>query len=189
MDGLAVLTPMSKGSRRLDPEEGDEVRSGQDIMLVVNPEAMEVSAQINQADISHVYVGQPAEVHLDAYPEKHFPGSIESISSIASPSSNSNRIRYFTVLITVHGSDPILLPDLTAAVDVLMESHENVLLLPRHAVVFREGRALVEVLDGGGSEVREIKTGSVNECEIIVESGIDEGTTVALNPEILQDQS
>ena len=189
MDGLVVLTPMTKGSRRLDPEEGDEVRSGQDIMLVVNPAAMEVSAQINQADISDVYVGQPAEVHLDAYPDKHFPGSIERISSIASPSSNSNRIRYFTVLVSVHGSDPKLLPDLTAAVDVLMESHENVLLLPRHAVVFEKGRALVEVLDSGGSQVREIKTGSVNECEIVVESGMDEGTIVALNPVILQDQS
>ena len=158
-------------------------------MLVVNPAAMEVSAQINQADISDVYVGQPAEVHLDAYPDKHFPGSIERISSIASPSSNSNRIRYFTVLVSVHGSDPKLLPDLTAAVDVLMESHENVLLLPRHAVVFEKGRALVEVLDSGGSQVREIKTGSVNECEIVVESGMDEGTIVALNPVILQDQS
>ena len=189
MDGLVVLTPMSKGSRRLDPEEGDEVRSGQDIMLVVNPAAMEVSAQINQADISQVYVGQPAEIHLDAYPEKHFPGRIELVSAIASPSSNSNRIRYFTVLVSVHGSDPKLLPDLTAAVDVQMEAHENVLLLPRNAVVFQEGRALVEVLDGGRSEVREIKTGSVNECEIVVESGIDEGTTVVLNPEILQDLS
>jgi len=189
MEGLVVLTPISKGSRRLDPEEGDEVRSGQSIMLVVNPLAMEVSAQINQADISGVYAGQPAEVHLDAYPELHFPGRIERVNAVASPSSNSNRIRYFTVVTAVIGSDPKLLPDLTAAVDVQLETQENVLLLPRNAVVFQEGQALVEVLDNGGSEVREIKTGSVNECEIIVESGIDEGTTVALNPEILQDQS
>jgi HlyD family secretion protein len=187
MDGLVVLVPVSKGTRTLDPEEGDEVRSGGTIMLVVNPTAMEVSAQINQVDISLVYVGQPAEIHLDAYPEAQFPGTVEHISSVASPSSNSNRIRYFTVLISVQGSDPILLPDLTAAADIQLESHENVLLLPRSAVVFQGDRALVEVLENGGSEVREIKTGPVNECEIMIESGIDEGTTVALNPVIPPD--
>jgi len=189
MDGLVVLVPMSKGTRRLDPEEGDEVRSGGSIMLVVNPYAMEVSAQLNQVDVSHVHVGQPAEIHLDAYPEAHFPGRVEHISAVASPGSNSNRIRYFTVLVSVQGSDPILLPDLTAAADIQLESYENVLLLPRNAVVFQEGRALVEVLSNGRSDVREIKTGPVNECEIIIESGIDEGTTVALNPEIPQDRS
>jgi HlyD family secretion protein len=189
MDGLVVLTPMTKGTRRLDPEEGDEIRSGGSIMLVVNPAAMEVSAQINQVDISHVYVGQPAEIHLDAYPELHFPGRIEHVEAVASPSSNSTRIRYFTLLVSVQGSDPKLLPDLTAAVDVELEAQENVLLLPRNAVVFQEGRAWVELLDNGGSEVREIKTGSANECEIVVESGIEEGMRVALNPGILQDHS
>jgi HlyD family secretion protein len=188
MDGLVVLTPMSKGTRTLDPEEGDEVSSGRDIMLVVNPEAMEVTAQINQVDISHVYVGQPAEILLDAYPELHFPGTVEHVSAVASPSSNSSRIRYFTVLISVQGSDPKLLPDLTAAADIQLDIHENILLLPRNAVVFREGRALVEVLEDGDSQIREIKTGPMNECEIVIESGIDEGATVALHPEIPMDR-
>jgi HlyD family secretion protein len=188
MDGLVVLVPMSKGTRRLDPEEGDEVRSGQNIMLVVNPYAMEVAAQLNQVDVSHVYVGQPAEIHLDAYPEFHFPGTVKYVSAIASPSSNSNRIRYFTVVVSIQGSDPKLLPDLTAAADIRMEAHEGVLLLPRNAVVFQEGRAWVQVLENGGSEAREIKTGAINECEIVIESGIDEGTTVALHPEIPQDR-
>jgi multidrug resistance efflux pump len=189
MDGLVVLVPLSKGSRRLDPEEGDEVNPGGSIMLVVNPTAMEVSAQINQVDISRLYVGQPAEIHLDAYPELHFPGRIEHISAIASPSSNSNRIRYFTVVASIEGNHPKLLPDLTAAVDVLLQEEKSVLLLPRNAVVFRQGRALVEVLGNGGSEVKEIETGPWNEFEIVVESGIDEGTAVALDPEIPPERS
>jgi HlyD family secretion protein len=188
MDGLVVLSPISKGSRRLDPVEGDEVYSGNSVMLVVNPSAMQVSARINQIDISLVREGQSAEVHLDAYPELHFPGVIERVGAIAQPGSNSNKIREFTVLVSVRGSDPKLLPDLTAAVDVRLEARENVLLLPRNAVVFREGRAFVEALEDGGSALREIAAGPMNECEIIVESGIDEGTAVSLNPEIPPDR-
>jgi HlyD family secretion protein len=184
MDGLVVLMPMSKGTRRLDPEEGDEVRPGAVFMLVVNPDAMEVTAAINQVDVSKITVGQAAEVHLDAYPELHFPGTVEHISAIGVGGSNSTRIRTFGILVSVQGKDPKLLPDLTAAVDIQMETYKNVLLLPRNAVIFRENQAVVEVLENGASEIREVQTGSMNECEIIIESGLDEGTTVALSPKI-----
>jgi HlyD family secretion protein len=184
MSGLVVLVPINKGTRQLDPEEGDEVRAGGSIMLVVNPGPMQVSASINQIDVSKVYIGQPAEVHLDAYPELHFPGTVEHISAIGIEGDNSNRIRYFSILASIQGRDRKLLPDLTAAVDVQLETCEDALLLPRNAVVFKENRALVKVLENGGSEVREVQTGSMNECEIIIESGLDEGTTVAINPTI-----
>lgn len=184
MDGLVVLSPMTKGTRTLDPEEGDEISSGRNIMLVVNPSLMEVSAQINQVEVSQAHVGQAAEIRLDAYPGLRFPGRIEHISAAADSNINSNQIRYFSVLVSVQGSDPNLLPDLTAAVDVELEARENVLLLPRNAVRMREDSAFVRVLENGGSEVREIGAGPSNECDIIVESGLEEGTTVAINPEI-----
>lgn len=184
MDGLVVLTPMTKGTRTLDPEEGDEISSGRNIMLVVNPSLMEVSAQINQVEVSQAHVGQAAEIRLDAYPGLRFPGRIEHISAAADSNINSNQIRYFSVLVSVQGSDPNLLPDLTAAVDVELEARANVLLLPRNAVRIQEDRAFVRVMENGGSEVREIGTGPSNECDIIVESGLEEGTTVAINPQI-----
>ena len=82
MTGLAVLTPVNKGSRTVDPQEGDEVRSGSAIMVVVNPSEMQVTARVNQVDISKVHVGQSAEIRLDAYPDLIFPGRVESISAI-----------------------------------------------------------------------------------------------------------
>jgi hypothetical protein len=157
-------------------------------MLVVNPDSMEVSAGINQIDISQIYIGQPTEIHLDAYPELHFPGTIEHISAIGIEGGNSNRIRTFRILTSVRGKDPKLLPDLTAAVDIQLEASGDVLTLPINAVVFRQNRALVEVLGNGVSEIREVQTGSKNECEIIIESGLEEGTAVALNPKIPSDR-
>lgn len=183
MKGLVVLTPMSKGSLRLDPEEGDEVRPGGGIMVVVNPSAMQVSAQLNQIDVSKVYVGQPAEIYLDAYPDRRFPGTVEHINAIGTRGDSSDRIRNFTTLVSIQGSDPKLLPDLTAAVDIRLETQDNVLLLPRNAVVFQEHRAWVQVLEKGEFEIREVQTGSANECEIVIESGIDEGSRVVLSPQ------
>jgi len=182
MDGLAVLKPIYKGTRMVDPQEGDEVRSGAGIMLVVNPSAMEVSARINQVDVSQVHTGQDAEVRLDAYPDLVFPGKVDRISAMAISSSSSKRIRHFSVTIPIGGENPRLLPDLTAAVDIQLQRMDNVLLLPREAIINDSGRPEVAVLSNGRSERRPVKLGPMNDCEVMIESGLTEGTIVSLNP-------
>ena len=182
LDGLALLTPINKGTRMMDPQEGDEFRPGGGIMIIVNPSEMRVTARVNQVDIANVYVGQPAEVRLDAYPELVFPGKVERISTIGTPSTNSKRIRFFSVSILIQGRHPKLLPDLTAAVDLELETAKDVWVLPRETVVVRNGQAMVAVIENGKSKLQPVKTGSANDTEIVIESGLREGMVVARNP-------
>jgi HlyD family secretion protein len=182
MEGLAVLTPSYKGTRMADPQEGDEVRSGSGIMVVVDPSAMQVTARVNQVDISQVRVGQAAQIRLDAYPDLVFAGRVEKISAIGTPSNYLKRIRYFSVVVSIQGSNPKLLPDLTAAVDLQLDEALEVLLLPREAVCIRNGKAIVEILENGKSRSAPIEIGSMNECDVVVKSGIKEGTIVSLHP-------
>jgi HlyD family secretion protein len=182
MDGLAVLTPTVKGTRTVDPQEGDEVRPGYGIMLVVNPSAMQVSARLNQVDVWEVRAGQTAEVKLEAYPELSFPGKVERISAMSSTSSNSKRIRYFSTIISIQGRNPKLLPDLTAAVDIRLQDRSNVLLLPREAVTIENGQASVMIPINGKPERRPVKIGPMNDNEVVIESGLDEGAFVQRHP-------
>ena len=184
MEGLAVLTPVYKGSRMVDPQEGDEVRSGGGIMVVVNPSEMQVTARANQVDVSQVYVGQPAEVRLDAYPDLVFPGKVEKISGVGTSSTYLKRIRYFSVTVSIQGSNPKLLPDLTAAVDLQLANAKDALVLPREAVVARNGEPVVEVIENGRTKLQPVKIGPTSECEVVVESGISEGAVVSLNPQM-----
>jgi HlyD family secretion protein len=184
MDGLAVLSAFSRGGNMADLQEGDEVRPGQGIMMVVNPAQMRVSARVNQVDLSQIYLGQSAEIRLEAYPTLIFPGKVESISAAGTRSDYAKRIRYFMTVISIQGSNPKLLPDLTAEVELQLEGVRNALILPREAVVMREGKALVEVLENGKSRLQPVNIGLMNECEAVVESGLKEGNTVKLNPQI-----
>ncbi len=183
MDGLVVLTPIYKGTRMVDPQEGDEVRPGGGIMLVVNPSAMQVFARVNQADLGYMRVGQPAEIRLDAYPDLVFPGKVESISAIVLPGTSSKRIRYLSALISIRGANPRLLPDLTASVDIPVQRLENVLMLPRTAVIQGKGQSAVEVFSNGKRERLPVKIGAINDLEVVIESGIQEGMVVSLNPQ------
>jgi multidrug efflux pump subunit AcrA (membrane-fusion protein) len=148
---------------------------------------MQVTALINQVDISNVKIGQPAEIRLDAYPDLVFPGKVERISALGTSSMYSRRIRNFSVVISIQGSNPKLLPDLTAAVDLQLESAKDVLILPREAVVLRNPQAMVEVLENGNSKPRQVKIGFINDCEVVIESGLKEGMIVSLNPRIPAD--
>jgi HlyD family secretion protein len=181
MDGIAVLTPIYKGTRRMDPQEGDEVRPGAAIMQVVNTSAMKVTASVNQVDVAEVHAGQTAEIRLDAYPDKIFPGRVELISFLSS--SNSKQIRSFSAIISIQGKDPKLLPDLTAAVNIQLQSLDNVLILPRQAIINRKGQSSVDVLANGKSERRAVKIGPMNSCEAVIEAGLQDGTVVSLIPE------
>jgi HlyD family secretion protein len=184
MDGLAVLATTSRGGRTSELQEGDQARAGQGIMMVVNPSKMQVTARVNQVDIAQVHVGQSAEIRLEAYPDLVFPGKVESIAAIGTRSDYVKRIRYFTILISIQGSNPILLPDLTAIVDLQMKNIKNELILPRESIAIRNGQAMVEVIENGKSTSQPIKIGAMNECEAIVESGIKEGATVSLDPAV-----
>jgi len=184
MAGLVVLTPSSRGTSMVDPQEGDEVRPGGGLMMVVNPFAMQVLTKVNQVDVSQVYAGQPAEIRLDAYPDLVFPGKVEAIGAIGTPSNYFKKIRYFSVVVSIQGSNPKLLPDLTAAVDLQLKSAKDVLILPRETVVIRNGEAMVEVVENGESRPRQIEIGLINDCEVVVESGLEEGAIVSLNPQI-----
>jgi HlyD family secretion protein len=87
-------------------------------MDVVDPSAMRVRVRVNQADVEGVRPGAAARITLDSYPDREFHGTLEQMSPIASTSALSARVRTFVAIFSIEGSDPHLLPDLAAAVDI-----------------------------------------------------------------------
>jgi HlyD family secretion protein len=119
IDGIVVLPTIWKGSSMGEVKDGDQVRPGVPFMQVVDPSAMEeVRAHINQEDLLAVQVGEPVRVHLDAYPDLVFPGRLESIDPMGQPGDLSPKLRYFVARFSIQGTDPRLMPDLSAAVEI-----------------------------------------------------------------------
>jgi HlyD family secretion protein len=178
IDGLVVLNAIWKGNSMSEVGEGDEVRPGVPFMQVVNPEAMQVRARINQADRADLEPGQKVTIHLDAYPEVSLPGRVGTIAAIGVASSLSQKVRSFVGTITIEGSDAKLMPDLSAAVDVELESRPGVLVIPRDALLRDADGPFVRVPAGGGSSRRAVRVGAMSDQEVVVESGLEEGAVV-----------
>jgi hypothetical protein len=181
VDGVAVINSMWKGGSLSDVQEGDEVRPGFGFMQVVNPGQMQVRARINQADIDDLHEGQNVRIYLDAYPELSFSGTVARIAGVATTSAFSGKVRIFNVVFAINGSDPKLLPDLSAAVDVEIERQSNALVVPRDAVFTENGHSYVRVKNGSGYDKREVKTGAVSDVEEVIVSGVEKGAVVLRN--------
>ena len=178
LEGLVVLNNIWKSGGMGEPQEGDEVWPGFAFMQVVNPSSMQVRAQINQIDFPFLQPGQPARIHLDAYPQMEFTGKLERLSAIGTPSGMSPKMRTFQCIFSIRGSDPKLMPDLSAAVDVELERRPNALVAPRDAVLMEKGQAYIQVKSGLGFNKRRVTIGPRDDTEVVVESGLDAGAVV-----------
>jgi HlyD family secretion protein len=126
IDGIVVLNSIWKGEGPAEVQEGDQVRPGMPFMSVVNPAAMQVRVLANQQDFPSLRIGETSKVRLDAYPEMVFPAKVAQLAPIGETARFSNRLRQFAVVVSIEGSDPKLMPDLSAAVDVDLTSKPTI---------------------------------------------------------------
>jgi HlyD family secretion protein len=123
LDGVVVLNTIWKTGRMDEVQEGDQVRAGVPFMQVVDPSVMQVQVLVNQEDVLGLQIGQAATVRVDAYPDLELAGKFERISPVGRGGTFSAKIRSFTATFSIQGSDPRLMPDLSAAVDVISDVH------------------------------------------------------------------
>ena len=113
--GMVALENIWRGGSMGHAQEGDQLWNGQPMLKLFDPTEMEVHAQIGEPDGAALKLGTKARVRLDAYPEVEFEGRFESASPVAS-SALGSPIKNFAARFRLIGTDPRLLPDLSAAV-------------------------------------------------------------------------
>ncbi len=183
LDGVVVLNNVWKGNAPGEIAEGDEVRPGVPFMQVMNPRSMEVRARINQADVPWLDIGLPVKIHLDAYPGLVLTGKLQRLAAIGVTSNLSDKVRTFTGLFEIDGSDPRLMPDLSAGIDVVLERIGDSIIVPRDALYMDAGGTYVWVQRGQSFEREAVKLGPIADEEAVILSGVNAGDVVLRNPQ------
>ena len=178
MPGVVVYNTIWLGGRMGTVQQGDQVRPGVPFLQVVDPSQMEVRVQLNQVDLLKVHAGQHAEMHLDAYPGMTLPAVLEEISPLGHTGQFTEAVRTFTASFSVQGTDPRLLPDLSAALDLDVGTQKKVLVVPWQSIGMEAGHSFVWLKTRVGFEKRSVETRSRNDLEAVVNSGLSEGDTI-----------
>lgn len=179
-----------------DLQPGESVGPTVPVARLVDPDRIWIEVLLDENDRGKVSPGQSVVVTTDAYPEVEFAGKLKSIDALAqlkrelrgTPTQDEDRVFRARVELTspeVKGSQ--LYPGMSVFAEVVLRKLENVLFVPREALVSREGKWVVLLVDGSRARERVVKTGSRDASRVEILEGLSEGETVVLNPGNLRD--
>ncbi len=108
---------------------------------------IQIEAQVDEADIGRIEVGQPVTFDVDAWPDQSFRGTVTQVRLAATAEQN---VVTYTVVIEADNPRQRLLPGMTANVSIVTGTVAGVLTVPAAALRFSpRGTAEALVVDGG----------------------------------------
>ena len=141
---------------------------------------MQSLTYVNELDVRKLAAGLPVTVSLDADPSKRLPARVTQVANVGEQRPNVDA-KVFEVVITIEVSDTTLRPGMTTSNAIEALVIPDAVLIPLEAVM-SEGEVPYVYKRSGGRTVRQqIQTGALNDDEIVVVRGIDEGDEVMLN--------
>jgi RND family efflux transporter MFP subunit len=152
------------------------------LATIVDMNSLEVDVDVNESYISRVKPGMPVEAILDAYPDWKIPAHVIAIIPSADRSKATVKVR-----IALDKKDPRILPEMGVRVSFLEKSGENHqplpgVLVPKSAVVKRDGKDVVFVVKDGHAQQMSITAGADFSDMKQVTQGLDAGAEVVTTP-------
>jgi HlyD family secretion protein len=183
-----IVAPMDGVILSRDVEIGDAVSSilvlGSTATLVMTEgdiNEVYVQGKVDEADIAHVYMNQPARIKVESFRDRVFNGKVTKIAPLGVEKDN---VTTFEVRVSIDNPGGELKANMTANAEILLDEHKNVLEVPENAVMYdNQKKASVEIPDKSQKEGKRkvpvtvgLSNGSVTE----VLSGLKEGDQVVL---------
>jgi HlyD family secretion protein len=183
-----LTAPMDGVVLSRDVEVGDAVSSilvlGSTATLVMtlgDTTQVYVNGKVDEADIGSVYLGQPARIRVESFPNKIFNGKVTKIAPLGVEKDN---VTTFEVRVSIDNPSGELKANMTANAEVLIKEDKAVLSVPAQAVVYDvDKNASVFVPDAkqkDGQRKVPVKAGISNGSRIEILDGLKEGDTVVL---------
>ncbi|HTA67447.1 MAG TPA: HlyD family efflux transporter periplasmic adaptor subunit [Bryobacteraceae bacterium] len=115
--GMLALVSTWRNNSMGHAQEGDQLWPGSPLLKVFDPAEMEIQLTVGEPDGAVLVKGARGTVHLDAFPDLAFRAHFASASPVATAALGTP-VKTFTARFVLDQSDPHLLPDLSAAVDI-----------------------------------------------------------------------
>ncbi len=176
-----IRAPISGVVASVSTQEGETVAasfSTPTFVTIIDLDRLELWAYVDETDIGRVAEGQQAVFTVDTYPETEFEGEVIAIYPNAVI--QNTVVNYVTIIRIGDRHGKVLRPEMTTNVTIFLETHEDVLAVPRAAIQRERGTYFVYVQEDGRIEEREVRVGWRDEAYTEILSGLNEGEKVVV---------
>ena len=153
-DGVITNLPVREGETVV---VGIQNSPGSTLMTIADLSVITAEVKVDETDIVNVRLDQPAEVTIDAIPNKTFKGRVTEIGNIAilrstgvatsQTTGGSQEAKDFKVVVTIDDPPANLRPGLSTTAKITTATKEKVLSIPIQALTIRDKADLEEKKD------------------------------------------
>lgn len=159
-------------------EEGETTAPGGPLVSIADTEALHVAGEIDESDLGKLREGMPAEIVLDAFPGRRFDGRLTLVAPSVTRDVRGNRSVAIEVSLP---EEPLLRVGMSADVDVIVATREDVLWVPPAAVHGRGKERSVLVAVGGVARKRPVEVGIATWEIVEITRGLVAGEQVVVS--------
>ena len=185
MDGIVVGEPKTAGTMAVQGNSNPTV-----IMTIADMSKKQIIAKVDETDIGSVKVGQKATFTVDTYTDKTFTATVSKISQTdvtnswnvnsSNSSSSTPSVIYYYVTLDVDDPENLLLPAMTARVDIVTAEKDNALVVPISALKTDSTGSYVMVVNDREQEKRYVSTGIYSDEYVEITDGLTDGDELAI---------
>jgi len=183
-----VTSPIDGEVLSRDVQIGDAVSSilvlgstATQVMTLGDTHQVYVKGKVDESDIGHVYLNQPARIKVESFKDKTFNGKVTKIVPLGVEKDN---VTTFEVWVSIDNPTGELKANMTANAEIILEEHKNVLTVPEQALIYdTTGKAFIEVPDTKAKEGKRrvsVQAGISNGTRTELLNGLKQGDSVVL---------
>ncbi len=154
LDNYIVTAPITGLVTEVNAQEGNGYQATTGALLTIQAvDVYEVTTQIDEYDINNVRVGQDVVIMTDATGEEEIDGKVTFIAPVAKPATGNSTSNTFEVKIDITERDERLRLGMSAKLNILVDTHKDVLVVPYDAIEEKEnGDTVIYVSEKGTTE-------------------------------------
>ncbi len=153
------------------------------IVIIATLSSMEMKVEVGEHEVVYLHEGDPAEIEIDAFPDRKFPAQVIEIAKNATVKNAGTEaeVTTFPVRIALTVPVPGALPGMSGQATISTETHDQALIVPLQAVSVRTEKQLAagkEPKDGaapppeaGGTAAKKTNREPMQKVVFVVEDG------------------
>lgn len=167
----SIYAPFSGVITSVSAERGEIINPGSPVISMIGNGNLEIEAQISEADVAKIKIGNEVNVTLDAYgSDENFIAKLVHIDPAAKV---LDGVATYSATFQFVEQNEKILPGLTADLDIKTDQRKNVLFIPSRDVIYKNDKKYVKVMVKDNSQeyanltaISESDEGKVFEVEI-----------------------
>ena len=149
LEDYIVTAPITGMVTEVNAQEGNGYQATTGALMTIQAvDIFEVTTQVDEYDINNVKVGQKVAIMTDGTGDEELEGRVTFIAPTATAASGNSTSNTFEVKIDVSKRDERLRLGMSARLNILVDTHDNVLAVPYDAIEEKDGgQTVIYVVD------------------------------------------